>query len=143
MRSKNRLWSSKKEKEDMRKSTIESHNGIKILLNSNTYLSSWRGIKLNDTYKNLQFDFKKNNPIVNRIGMGLTCLTRFSPLFVCTSLEGCHQNLQMTGTRLLFYFPSLNAVFIFHEHTTAVWITVFDTRLTSSKFKYKFDCPIN
>ena len=143
MRSKNRLWSSKKEKEDTKKSKIESHNGIKILLNSNTYLSSWRGIKLNDTYKNLQFDFKKNNPIVNRIGMGLTCLTRFSPLFVCTSLEGCHQNLQMTGTRLLFYFLSLNAVFIFHEHTTAVWITVFDTRLTSSKFKYKFDCPIN
>ena len=102
MRSKNRLWSSKKEKEDMKKSKIESHNGIKILLNSNTYLSSWLGIKLNDTYKNLQFDFKKNNPIVNRIGMGLTCLTRFSPLFVCTSLEGCHQNLQMTGTRLLF-----------------------------------------
>ena len=75
----------------MKKSKIESHNGIKILLNSNTYLSSWRGIKLNDTYKNLQFDFKKNNPIVNRIGMGLTCLTRFSPLFVCTSLGGIHK----------------------------------------------------
>ena len=27
MQAKNRLWSSKKEKEDMKKSTIESHNG--------------------------------------------------------------------------------------------------------------------
>ena len=138
MRSKNRLWSSKKEKEDMKKSTIESHNGIKILLNSNTYVSSWRDIKW--YIKNIQCDFKKNTPIAYG---WVTCLTRSSPLFVCTSLKGCHQNLQMTGKRLLFYFLSLNTIFVFHEHTTSVWITVFVTRLTSSKLIWKFDCTKN